>query len=198
MSLTARDLLDSRAITDDGAFPVRDLFYVPADWRLRYALLDVGGWLEKHEVLVSTDRLAPPTAKGWPLNMTGDELKSAPVIDTVDATSSVLPPLVVGPFGTTVSPLGIAAHLGLVSDATPDNDPQGKGAGDGNGRIFQMDRVSDLLGLEVFTDQGPKGVIEDLRLRDDMTLSHAIVSDGEALALNRLRRVADQGHAIFS
>ena len=120
MSHSLKSLLHRDARADGASFPITELFYEPESRRLRYAALDVGGWFERREVLVALDRFGMPAEDGWPVAMDRGEIEQAP--DWTDAPSapSSLPPLVVGPFGSTFSPLLFAAQLRLQLTVTCD------------------------------------------------------------------------------
>ncbi len=197
MPLSARDLLNSKAKTQDGAFSISQIYFMPETWRLRHVVLDLGGWFHSEEVLVSVERFAMPQGGEWPLRMDREELEGAPKIDDTSYDSTSLPPLIVGPFGNTFSPLMFAAVQSEQATSDVPRSASTEAQSDGSERVAYMDKVTDWLGLEVFGDAGALGRIEDLHANDALVMTHAVLDDGTELALSRYRRMADQGHALF-
>ncbi|WOI56012.1 hypothetical protein [Palleronia sp. LCG004] len=197
MAWSARRLLEAKAQTEEAAFPVRQLYFMPETWKLRYAILDLGGWFHADEVLVSVDRFGLPTEDGWPLAMAREELDSAPKVEDTGSDTTSLPPLIVGPFGNTFSPLmfaAVQADMTIPDETAADDQAHSP---DGSGRVLYMEKVTEWLGIDAFGDAGSLGRIEDLELDDTLTFTHALLDDGSRIDLSRYRRTADQGHALF-
>lgn len=197
MTRTARDFLTGKAVTDDGRFPIREVYYDPTSWALRHAVVDVGGWFSTDEILVSVERFALPQDDGWPVSITRSELDAAPQLSDPKVNTIDLPALLVGPFGNTISPLMIAAMHQRKAEDIPDTPPDNL-MRDGAGRVFHLEKISDWFGLSAFDSDGALGQVEDFVLSDTFVLTHAILDDGSKLALSRFRRFADQGHALFN
>ena len=202
MDHTVKDMFDRPVVTDEGRARIRELFYEPETWRLRYAIVDMGGMFSTDEVLVSTDRFDVLTDEGWPLGMTREELDAAPRLEHEPEATTWLPSLVVGPFGYTFSPLMmVTAMAGEGRPAAPrtaDDDTPDDLMRDGSGRVFHLEKVSDLLGRAAFDPSGDLGEIVDLTVEDDMILTEAVCEGGARVALERLRRRAEQGHLLFN
>ena len=194
MPYTLRGLLDLQARADGASFSVTELFHRSGTYRLSYAALDAGGWINRHEVLVSLDRFESPRQEEWPVTMDRESVEQAPRWEHAPSEASALPPIVVGPFGSTFSPLLLDAQLREMAEGAeaPTRVP-----GDDKGRIREMDRASLWLGREAFGPDGRLGTIKDIRVSDDLTMFEAILDDGTELPLKRLRLVDEQGHAVF-
>lgn len=198
MTITARTLMAAKAKTEDGDFPVRELFFSSRDWTLRHVLVDLGGWLSREEVLVTIRRFERPDDAGWPLAMSRAELDDAPMLDPASEPAPDLPPVVIGPFGNTFSPL-LAATVGMeesMPEASGDESPSDV-MRDGSGRVFRLERMSEWIGREAFGPEGPLGEITDFRLTDDFRMTDALLKGDGIVSLSRFRRLADQGHAVF-
>jgi len=192
-------LLDLDALAGDDRFPIRALFHDADSRRLQMAAIDIGGWLDRREVLVSLDRFGAPGDDAWPVSMTRDELHDAPEWTDDSAAASALPPLIVGPFGYTFSPMLMAAGMATSADRTVPADPD-EGNADlvsrSGGRVKNMERCSDLLGRDAFGPGGNMGKVADLVI-EDMTVTGIITEDDTRVPLARLRHIAEQGHFVF-
>ncbi len=195
-------LLELQAASGEDRFPIRTLFHRTETLRLSYAAVDIGGWLDRREVLVSLDRFGTPEDGIWPVSLGREELEAAPAIEAGDGGwGEALPPLVVGPFGYTFSPLMIAAGMEVGAErTTPDRpereEPPADVLGSSQGRLHDMERSTDWLGREAFGPGGAMGPIADMVVTD-MVLTAAVLEDGTEMPLDRLRHLAEQGHAVF-
>ncbi len=192
-------LLDLQAASGEDRFPIRTLFHRTETLRLSYAAVDIGGWLERREVLVSLDRFGAPEDGIWPVSLGREELEAAPAIEAGDGGwGDALPPLVVGPFGYTFSPLLMAAGMeaGAARQMPDRAEPPADLLSRSQGRLHDMERSTDWLGREAFGPDGAMGPIADMVVTD-MVLTAAVLEDGTELPLARLRHLAEQGHAVF-
>ncbi|PZX18897.1 hypothetical protein LX81_00590 [Palleronia aestuarii] len=194
MSNSLKALLGATAHTEEGDFPIIELFYRPEDRRLRYAAIDIGGWLDHREVLVSLDRFGALDGESWPVHLDREGLEAAPRWLDAPSEPSILPPIVVGPFGSTFSPLLMEAQL---LESAEESQPQETSALDGRSRILDMDRASPWIGTDAFDDTGRLGEIADVMLSDELVFISVLLDDERELSLDRLRRRADQGHLLF-
>ncbi len=200
MQTTLRTLLDLDARAGEDRFPVRELFHRAGTRELAYVAVDVGGWLDRREVLVGVDRFGPPDDADWPVSMNREELEDAPVLESDEGGSlDLLPPLIVGPLGYTFSPLMMAAGMNVSAGRRLPDEPGGDGAPlvtRAHDRLSGVERSGDWIGREAFGPGGALGPIGDVAVEDGI-LTAAILEDGTRLSFDRLRRLADQGHAIF-
>lgn len=200
MQTTLRTLLDLRARTEEDRFPVRALFHRAGTRELAYAAIDVGGWLDRREVLVDIERFGTPEDGEWPVTLGRSDLDDAPVLEDGDSGAlDALPPLVVGPFGYTFSPLMMAASVEASAAAAPPGEPDGEGRPPethAHGRLTGIERSNDWLGREAFGPDGEMGRIEDVVV-EDRRLTAVVLADETRIPLDRLRRLAEQGHAVF-
>ncbi len=200
MQTTIRTLLDLKACTEDDRFPVRALFHRAGTRELAYVAIDVGGWLDRREVLVEIERFGRPDDGEWPVALGRTDLEDAPVLEDGDSgTIDALPPLVVGPFGYTFSPLMMAASVEATAAPEPSGDPETEGRPPetrAHGRLAGIERSTDWLGRAAFGPEGELGPVEDVVVEDGV-LTAVILADETRIPLDRLRRLADQGHAVF-
>ncbi len=188
------------AQSGDDRFPIRAIFNRKDTMAFSHAAVDIGGWLDRREVLVSIDRFGPPDKDGWPVSLTRDELESAPAFVEAGGWTEALPPIVVGPFGYTFSPLMMAAGLDKAAESSAlPHDPEGRPTdllSESAGHLRDVERSSNWIGRDAFGPNGSMGQIADMVV-SDLTLTAAILEDGTELALSRLRHMAEQGHAVF-
>lgn len=201
MQTTLRTLLDLKARTGEDRFPVRSLFHRAEDRELAYVAVDVGGWLDRREVMVNIDRFDAPEGEDWPVSLGRADLEDAPVIEEEETGPlETLPPLVVGPFGYTFSPMLMAAGMNASAQADPTGAPgptaEAAPRTRAHGRLAGIERSTDWLGRDAFGPGGAMGPVTDVVV-DGRRLTAAILEDGTHVPFERLRRIADQGHAIF-
>jgi len=157
------ELLNTALATADETCPVREVFFDLHTRRIEYLALEIGGWFDSDEVLVSADLVGPPAGQGapWTVSLDHGALDNAPRWhegmreDMVDL--SAWPPVIVGPFGGTYAPILLYEQLfaGFKDDPapTPDEDRL----------VTGMERATAWIGLPVFGLGGELGRVADLR-----------------------------------
>lgn len=196
------ELMNAKVLAAGTELPVVELFYEPETRRLRYAAVDAGGWFERSEVLVSIENFGALDADGhWPLGLTREEVEAAPHWhdQSAELRAADLPPLVVGPFGSTFSPMLMRAQMRDIADEAvgPADDPTEALMTDGSGRVFAMERAGEWLGREAYGAGGFLGTVSDLTLDDDLRVHACQLDRGGAVPFDRLKHMAEQGHAVF-
>ncbi len=198
------DLLRRKAESDGQTFPVTEIFFHEGTGRVRYVALGTGGWLTREEVLLRIDRFGRPEAGGshWPVTLSAEHIEEAPTWHGGDASGPPIhledwPPIVVGPFGGTTSPLMIWAEL---AEAEHEEHREGP---PGNSRVSRLERATRRLGGEVFGSDGLLGTLSDLVVdRDHMTLTHFVVRNAgreHGVPYARLRHLAhDARHTVLN
>jgi hypothetical protein len=182
------ELVHHRAHAADASFPLHEVFFHLPEGAIRYVALDVGGWLDATEVLVEAERLTAPArgSRAWGLSLTKEEVEDAPrwAAGTTEhlAHLEAWPPLVVGPFGSTYSPI-------LMYEQLVGSGPAGEAGAAGDAAVTELERATQWLSRPVFCDDGEVGRVEDL-LFDDATLhmTHVVVGKGGLLR--------HEGHAV--
>lgn len=200
-------VLDHRVETDGGKAKLREAFFDPAGGAIRYVAVDVGGWLDTTEIIVEADRLAPPRDEGhpWTLRLSEAELAEAPrwhegmAHDQVDLTH--WPPILIGPFGSTYSPLMLYEQMLYEERGKEAETPE---PSDGDALVRPLQEVHEWLGLPAFGPEGEIGKVSDLlfdpRRRRIMSfvIEPASGDDAVQLPLSALRHRPRQGtHLVF-
>ncbi|RVV98169.1 PRC-barrel domain containing protein [Mesobaculum littorinae] len=193
-------LLNLTVAAGDDRYPVRTLLCDPAGWRLRHAALDIGGWWNRHDVVVSLSRLGRiDAAEGlWHApELTRDEIEAAARWSGEGAPLeglSLWPPLIVGPFGGTYAPLLMQSLWNEEMADVPESEAEPPS---------HRTDARDWIGRDAFGDDGLLGRIEDVEVTEDTYRFVAVVIGGEGMETGRtvpltaLRYLADQGHAVF-
>ena len=193
-------LLDLDAVSGDDRFPIRALFHDEVSRRLKAAAVDVGGWLDRREILVTLDRFGSPEADTWPMTLGRDEMESAPEWEHTDSASMGLPPLIIGPFGYTFSPLLMAAGMNASAERSlPDTPGSSERAvvESEDGRFAGLIRTADWLNRDAFGPQGHLGQVADVELDDELKIVALVLDDDRIIAMTRMRNLTGQGHFVF-
>lgn len=197
------DLLRRKAESDGQTFTITEIFFHEATGRLRYAALGIGGWMTREEVLVRIDRFdRPERGSGvWPVTFSAEAIENAPTWHG-DASGPPIhlenwPPVVVGPFGGTTSPLMIWAEL---AETEHEEHPHGP---PGDARVAKLERATRRLGAEVFGSDGLIGTLGDLLVDPEtLEITHFVVRTGaqvRAVPYANLRHLAHTGtHAVLN
>ncbi|PWE33483.1 hypothetical protein DDZ14_04605 [Maritimibacter sp. 55A14] len=201
MSHAISDLVHHRARSGDARFPIHEVFFDVPGGDIRYVAVDIGGWLEATEILVAASHLDAPQAGGrdWAVSLSEEDIADAPRWrdDTSDQPWHIenWPPLVVGPFGYTYSPLLIYEQLAAGHAAADTGHP----ATPGDSRVLQLERATRWLGKPVFGSDGELGKVDDLIFDTGaMKITHFVVGQGRLLShhghlvpFGRLRHMAE-------
>ena len=123
---------------------------------VRYVQVDLGGWLRTDEALLGVARLAAPVTTGgpWHLEMSAAELDQAP--RWPEGSSNPVadwPPVIIGPFGHTLSLPLMGAQLSAEGAAENAHAPQ---------LTNRLERVSAWCDQPVFARDGELGVVCDV------------------------------------
>ena len=117
------DLLRRKAVAQGQRFPVSELFFDAARGALHYVALRTGGFFNREEVLLSIRAFERPEPgrDGWPVALDAEAVAAAPVWTEGTSAAGPLslafwPPIVVGPFGNTESPLMLWAQAAAAAD----------------------------------------------------------------------------------
>lgn len=177
---------------------IKDLWCDPRTGHLRFVQVDVGGWLTRDEALVGASRLASPVTTGgsWHLDMTEEEVEAAPRCpDAARNAMADWPPILVGPFGTTLSLPLIGAQLSVSDKDKNDAAPEVTQA---------LDCVSGMRGKPVFATDGEMGDVDDIWINVPAGEIHslAVTTPDPARPVhvrwNQIRhRDADHGHFVI-
>jgi hypothetical protein len=151
-------------VTADGARgPIWDFYFDDRDWRLRYVVLDTGGWLPGRKVLIAPVSIGElqSVERRVHVALTRDQIESSPGIDMDKPVSrqmeAELAQYYAWPYywGARVRG-GAAAAAALTEDRTPDPE---KGDSD-------LRSVREVLGYRIEARDGAVGHVEDFILDD--------------------------------
>ncbi|MEO0751322.1 MAG: PRC-barrel domain-containing protein [Pseudomonadota bacterium] len=180
---------------------IRDVFVSVDDAALRFLLLDIGSWFEPDLALVQIDKVTSLSLVDTKLYLAIDKaaFEAAPQFrpesqDFLDR----MPPVIIGPFGNTASPLMMAAAVAS-GKPTPDDDRAKRADA-------HLKRFTDLQGLDAFGKDGQLGTIEDIVISTrGFAITHVAIntakgpSDQQVLVpVQTLRHMARQDtHLVF-
>jgi|GEM_PF-1677372 len=181
--VTMTDMLRFKAVTEDTSFPVTEMFFDQEKGLLKYVALDVGGWFDRREVIVSPKLMGEPnvSSREWPIEITQDAIKQAPEWSDPNAMVVVpigmMPPIMMGPYG---GHFAGQTRSGLDQQTTDETQP-------GNLKVEGFARLNEWVGLPVHGTDGEVGTLVDLVFDpDSQTLSHVVIDTGRFLAARQM------------
>jgi hypothetical protein len=201
-----RDLMHGRLDVADRKIRTDEVFLDPEDRRLRYLAVDIGGWFEVDEVIVSADLLVPPDAQRdhWTLRLDEAALDGAPRwsagAEPADLTG--WPPIIVGPFGGTYAPMLLYEQMLARGSGNGRGAPDSTAGGArGDEIVYRMDRATEWLGTAAFGTDGELGHVEDMLFEDGtlaiewLVLGHGGVFGHKTVEvpISAVRHMARQG-----
>ncbi len=172
MLKSLRSLMGHRVDLGNRRVVFRDAFFNLEDGVLRYVALDIGGWLSADNVVVSTELLSPPDPAWddtrWHVQLSEAALKNAPRWTEDEPEPRVnltnWPPVIVGPFGSTVSPILLYEQF---LDMDEDDEAETQAPPEAAPLVRNLHRVGKWLGLPAFDASGELGIVQDMNFDPD-------------------------------
>ncbi|QCO55498.1 PRC-barrel domain containing protein [Pseudorhodobacter turbinis] len=194
------DMLRYNASAKGARFPLKELFFDPGQGILRFVAIDVGGWFDNLEVVVSTRLMGEPDKgnREWPVEISPDAIKAAPEWSDPKVLGRTamapMPPIMFGPIG------GGSAGFTAFDRHEAQGDPEGLG----NLKVDGFARLGDWLGLPVFGQKGEVGTLIDIVFEPKTgTLAHLVIDTGAAISAqqmvvpyDRLLHLAEDGSHV--
>ena len=90
MQHTVKSLTGFKMNATDGEMgEVKELYFDDENWAVRYLIVETGNWFSNKKVLISPQALLTPdwSNKNFPINLTKDQIKNSPDIDTARPVS---------------------------------------------------------------------------------------------------------------
>ena len=176
----------------------RDMLVDIKDARLTYVYVETGSWLLPSHALFSAARLSVE-GSGLVLDATLEEVKERTDTQAAEGEHapdpSHMPPMVVGPFGYTVSPLMAASLVDAFRSRERDARP------DAEGDSSTMRWFTHLQGLPVFDPWGALGDVSDIVVnpQDMRCISLRTVDKGKngLFDFHRIRRITQDDQSII-
>ena len=195
MNAPFTSLKDATLTAEAGEHNITDMMFDPTRLTVDYAVVDGSGWLTNTDVLIHASRLNrfDPEDQVWTADLDDSDLADAPRIGPDNVVDlSALPPVIVGPFGMTYSPILMAAQM-LGFPVTKDRPARD--------RIDQLERMSDWMGAVVFSSEGPIARIVnlyvDLETHRVVEVKLAIGADTHVLPITAIRSfISGDGYAV--
>ena len=214
MLQSLRNLIGHRLELDDRTAVFRDAFFNLKDGVLRYAALDIGGWLNEDNVAVSTELLTPPdptqSDARWHVHLSEAALEIAPRWTEEARTEGVnlsnWPPVIVGPFGSSVSPVLFYEDFQDAEEEDAESEPETQAPPKAAPLVRNLHRVGKWFGLPCFDAKGELGRIHDMTFDPDSCRILSFVLEGAGarpdqgreIPYQALRHLADgETHLIF-
>ncbi len=204
MLTSFKDLIRYRAHLGEDTFDVTDVLFNARDGRLKYLMVDTGAWLEDQQTLVAASLIGDIDSENGnvTLRASPDEFSHAPrwqgEHEHLFPLLASMPPLVVGPFGSTYAPMAMAAQI-ETEKPDRDSDPRAEAA------IERFELAQNWIGAEIFGRDGALGTLGDLLLdSEDGRVTHLVIDNGSVLSgkllvvpFQILRYRATGGHLVL-
>lgn len=177
------DMLRYNATAKNVRFPLKEIFFDARQGVLRFVALDVGGWFDDLEVVVSTRLMGDPDESNheWPVEISPEAIMAAPewsdpkILRHTDKVT--MPQILVGRLGG-----GFAGLTDLERHEVHD-DPDALG----NLKVDGFARLSNWMGLPVFGQDGEVGTLIDILFDPKSgSLSHLVIDTGGAISARQM------------
>ncbi len=185
---------------------VRDLYFDDARWRVRYAVVDTGGWLSGRRVLVSPTVLGEPDhdEKRIQVDLTREQVESSPDVDTEKPITreyeellhsyyawpyywsepQYAAPVYYGPLAGAVIPPEAIYRAGATGGAVPGSPQRQKGGSTRDAAAALADddeahlqSVNKVTGWTIHARDGDLGHVEDFLISPLDWSIHQLVVD---------------------
>lgn len=201
--VTMTDLMARTVTTGEHRLPVTEVFFAERTGQLRYVALHTGDVFDHDDTLVSIGRFSAVGDGDWKVYLPEGEIRAAPGWDSgeshphhVPVALEAWPPILVGPFGSTTSPLMLYAAMVDAEDAIEPPTPPHHTA---DARVDRLERVTRRLGGEVFGADGPLGTLDDMEVAPVGFAITELVIGGRRVPYSRLRHMAeDDTHTVVN
>lgn len=200
--LRMTDLMKRAVTTGEHRFPVTEIFFHERTGQLRYVALHTGDAFDHDDTLVSTGRFSPVSEGDWNVYLPEKDIHAAPGWDSGEAHPHRVPvaleswpPILIGPFGETTSPLMFYAAMLEAGEST---EPPERPHRSADPRVDRLERATRRLGGEVFGADGALGYLDDMLVAPVGLAITDLVVDGRRVPYARLRHMADEGtHTVL-
>lgn len=169
MLISAEDIRGYTLQGRDGGFgKIRDLIFNDGDWRIRFAVVDTGGLLDRHEVIVAPHHLGSPDldSETIPVDLDRKTLEASPERETAHTMSDELA-------------ARIHAYYDLPASAAA---PSEVAVAEAETRPTSLRSAHEVVGYGLHEQDGDVGEVIDLLLdTDDWMLRYMVVDTGRWL-----------------
>ncbi len=172
--------------TADGEIgEVKDLYFDDHQWRIRYLVVDTGGWLSVDRVLISPECLGLPESesKTIPASLTKDQVESSPRADIDDSLSPADEAALRGHYGwpnywsalpmpVPVADPVIPAYAAADVDAEAERYPRSH-----TPAAHRLHRFREVLGWNTQATDGDFGQVADVLINPerDWTVTQVVI-----------------------
>lgn len=174
------------AETDGEIGKVDEFYFDDETWTIRYLVVKTGGWLMERKVLISPGALKEPDweHKSFPVNLTKDQVKHSPDIDT-DMPVSRQQELALyhhyqWPYGDPVGAgfYGGMGMMGMVESRLPLEDAIALQRSEKKSGDPHLRSTSEIKGYRIHATDGEIGDVSDLIVDKDWKISFLVVDTG--------------------
>jgi sporulation protein YlmC with PRC-barrel domain len=149
---------------------VEDVYFDDRAWKVRYLVVDTGRWLRGRQVLIAPEAILQDWHgnSGIPVNLTKEQVKASPEIDTVEPVSRRAEELLHSYYGW--NPYwGIPGEMPMLvpeAAAGPEERREAVEAAAASGDPH-LRSIAELIGYQVHATDGEVGHIEDVLIDDE-------------------------------
>jgi hypothetical protein len=186
MPQSARALLELRLRAKDGKIgKAADFYFDEEDWKIQNVVVNTGGWLSRHGVLLAPEVFAAPegSAKEVLVSLTRKQIRESAGVESVETLSQHEEELLRRRYGEDVyaeaAGPGEAVH-GKVSESALEIAEAEDGPERGERSLRS---VREIMGYQVEAEDGPCGVVHDFVIGDGDWTIHYLVIDRKDVRL---------------
>jgi len=171
--------------TDGDIGSVDDLLFDDRTWKVRYVVVDTGGWLSSHRVLVSSTALGRPDrlALKLPVSITCTKVRDSPQIDADAPVTREQEELLRSHYGWMAwwsEPADSDGLLGLdplVTEGSLSAPPRRARPESGIGFEASLRSAHEVTGFHIAATDGDIGHVEDLLVDEDGWIVRYLIVD---------------------
>lgn len=172
MKRRLNELVNSVVRARDGVVgTVQNFYFDDVTWSIRYLVVETGKWLENRRVLVSVVSVGVPDwgSRTFPVDLTREQVRNSPKIDTADAVSRQYEASLIDHYGWPIywqegfyyPPLSVAAVLPLKAKETEEETVPPLRRSDPH-----LQSMRDVAGCQIHATDGNIGHAEDFIVDD--------------------------------
>jgi len=179
--------------TDEEFGRARDFYFDERDWRVRYLVVDTGGWLPGREVLIAPGEMGPPDAERSvvPVNLTREQIENSPPVQS-DMPISRQQELELAQYYNWATEWDTGPLARWVGESVAWETPRRERTKHEEQRRSHLRSVEEIAGYHIQAAGGEIGKVDDVLAEADSWLIRYVVVDTGGWLSDRLVLLAPE------